>query len=290
MIVDCHTHVGLADVRVRGEIMADLMRAWGKPLWNVQLEEHLKAMQAVDHAIVLAFDAPDIGLVVPNEYVAEYVAQHPEKLIGFASVDPKRPRAGYILEDAVKRLGLRGLKIAPIYQHFDPWSSEALTLLEAANALRIPVLWHQGTTFVRDAPLIHARPVLLDEIARRFPELRMWVAHLGHPWCDELAVVVRKHPHLYTDMSAVHPRPLQFYFAMMSAVEYGIADKILFGTDYPFTTVEASIAGLRGINRVVEGTGLPRVPEEVIEGIIHRDTLKLLGLDTPTHAASQAPA
>jgi len=278
VIVDCHTHVGLANVHVGGEIMADLMRVWGKPLWHVPLEEHWRAMQAVDRAIVLAFDAPDIGVVVPNEYVAEYVAQHPEKLIGFASVDPKRPRAPYILEDAVKRLGLRGLKIAPIYQHFDPWSSEALTLLEAANALHIPVLWHQGTTFVRDAPLIHARPVLLDEVARRFPDLRMWVAHLGHPWCDELVAVVRKHPNLYTDMSAVHPRPLQFYLAMMSAVEYGIADKILFGTDYPFTTVEASLAGLRGINRVAEGTGLPCVPEEVIEGIIHRDTLALLGL------------
>jgi predicted TIM-barrel fold metal-dependent hydrolase len=278
VIVDCHTHVGLANVHVGGEIMADLMRAWGKPLWHVPLEEHWRAMQAVDRAIVLAFAAPDIGVVVPNEYVAEYVAQHPEKLIGFASVDPKRPRAPYILEDAVKRLGLRGLKIAPIYQHFDPWSSEALTLLEAANALRIPVLWHQGTTFVRDAPLIHARPVLLDEIARRFPDLRMWVAHLGHPWCDELVAVVRKHPYLYTDMSAVHPRPLQFYLAMMSAVEYGIADKILFGTDYPFTTVEASLNGLRAINRVAEGTGLPRVPEDVIEGIIHRDALALLGL------------
>jgi hypothetical protein len=89
---------------------------------------------------------------------------------------------------------------------------------------------------------------------------------------------VRKHPNLYTDMSAVHPRPLQFYLAMMSAVEYGIGDKILFGTDYPFTTVEASLNGLRTINRVAEGTGLPRVPEEVIEGIIHRDTLALLGL------------
>jgi predicted TIM-barrel fold metal-dependent hydrolase len=61
-------------------------------------------------------------------------------------------------------------------------------------------------------------------------------------------------------------------------VEYGVADKVLFGTDYPFTTLEASLAGLRNINKVVEGTGMPRVPEEVIEGIIHRDTLGLLGL------------
>jgi predicted TIM-barrel fold metal-dependent hydrolase len=140
------------------------------------------------------------------------------------------------------------------------------------------VLWHQGTTFVRDAPLIHARPVLIDEIARRFPELRMWVAHLGHPWCEELIVVIRKHPHVYADMSALETRPLQLYFAMMAAVEYGVAHKILFGTDYPFSTLEGSLAGLRRINDIVTGTSLPRIPEEAIEGIISRDTLKLVGL------------
>jgi len=277
-IIDCHTHVGLAHVHVGGHILDELVRVWGNPIWDVPLEQHWKAVEGVDKAIVLAFDAPDIGIVVPNEYVAAYVQQHPEKLIGFASVDPKRPHAPAILEDAVTRLGLRGLKIAPIYQHFDPGSSQAHALLEAAAGLRIPVLWHQGTTFVRDSPLIHARPVLIDEIARRFPELRMWIAHLGHPWCEELVVVVRKHPHVYADMSALETRPLQFYMAMMTAVEYGVANKVLFGTDYPFSTLEASLHGLRHINDVVSGTGLPRVPEEVIDGIVFRDPLRLMGL------------
>ncbi len=278
MIIDCHTHIGRAGEHVGGAIQEDLLRAWGKPLWDVRLEDHWAAMQDVDRAVVLAFDAPAIGLVVPNEYVAAYVAQHPEKLVGFASVDPNRPNAPYLLEEAVKQHGLRGLKIAPIYQHFDPASSAAYALYEAADALKLPMLWHQGTTFVRDSPLIHARPILLDEIARRFPDLKMWVAHMGHPWCDELVVVIRKHPNLYADMSAIHPRPMQYYFAMMSAVEYGVAHKIFFGTDYPFTTVADSLAALRNINHVTEGTCLPRVPEEVIEGIIHRDCFSILGL------------
>lgn len=120
--------------------------------------------------------------------------------------------------------------------------------------------------------------MLLDEIACRFPDLKLWIAHLGHPWCEELNIVIRKHPNLYADMSALHPRPLQFYCALLNAVEYGVADKIFFGTDYPFTTVEASLAGLRGINRVAEGSAFPRIPEEVIEGIVHRDRFSLLGL------------
>lgn len=290
MIVDCHTHIGLTGEHVGGAILEDLLRVWGRALWNASPQEHWTAMRDVDRAVVLAFDAPQIGLVVPNEYVAAYVAQHPEKLIGFASVDPKRPRAPQILEHAIRHLGLRGLKIAPIYQHFDPWSPEAYALYEAADALKIPIIWHQGTTFVRDAPLIHARPVLVDEIARRFPDLRMWIAHMGHPWCDEMIAVIRKHPHLYADMSALCPRPMQFYFAMASAVEYGVAHKVLFGTDYPFTTVAQSLESLRSINRVADGTGLPRIPVEVIESIIHRDTLALLGLEGQPAQVARAAA
>ena len=278
MIIDCHTHVGRAGKHVGGAIQEDLIRSWGQPLWNVDLKAHWAAMTGVARAIVLAFNAPRIGVMVPNEYVADYVAQHPEKLIGFASVDPNHPHAPYELEHAVTHLGLRGLKIAPIYQHFDPLSSAAYAVYEAADALKLPVLWHQGTTFVRDSPLIHARPVLLDQVARDFPDLTMWVAHLGHPWCDELISVIRKHPNMYADMSAIHPRPMQFYLAMVSVVEYGVADKVLFGTDYPFTTLEDSLAALRNINQLTAGTGLPRIPEEVIEGIIHRDTISILGL------------
>ena len=56
---------------------------------------------------------------------------------------------------------------------------------------------------------------------------------------------------------------------MISAQEYLITDKIFFGTDFPFSTVADSLAGLRAVNDVALGTGLPRVSAEVIEGIIH---------------------
>ena len=80
-------------------------------------------------------------------------------------------------------------------------------------------------------------------------------------------------------MSALSTRPWQMYNAMITALEYGIEKKILFGTDYPFFTVKRTIEAFRNINKVVEGTNLPRVPEQVIEDIIHRDTLQILGLD-----------
>jgi hypothetical protein len=64
----------------------------------------------------------------------------------------------------------------------------------------------------------------------------------------------------------------------MLVQEYGVWSKLLFGSDYPFTTVNASIDGLRNLNRMLEGTALPRLNEEEIEALIRRDSLSLLGL------------
>jgi uncharacterized protein len=277
-IIDCHTHVGRAGEHVAGPFRDDLRRSWGD-LWDVDLDEHLEAMDPGARAVVLAFDAPDIGIVVPNDYVAAYVAQHPDRLIGFASLDPKRPGAPDLLREAVEQLGLRGLKLGPIYQHFHPHDTECFDLLEAADDLGVPVIWHQGTTFVRDAPLDVARPARRDRVATRFPDLPMWIAHLGHPWCEETVVTVRKHPRLFTDISAVHPRPMQFYFALMSAVEYGVADRLLFGSDYPFVTPADAIDGLLSVNDFARDAGLPSIPDEVLRGIFERDSLALLSLD-----------
>jgi predicted TIM-barrel fold metal-dependent hydrolase len=277
-IIDCHTHI-CDPSHFDENFAADLRRAWGELAWTgVTPEDHWEAMKELDGAIVLAFDAPACGFVVPDEYVASYVAQHPDKLIGFASVDPGRPDARARLDHAVNDLGLRGLKLGPIYQGFDPTSIDALRLFHQAETLGLPVLIHQATTFIRFGALEWARPILLDAVARACPDLVICAAHLGHPWCEELMVVVRKHPNMYMDVSALHTRPLQLYFALRSAVEYRVTHRILFGTDYPFSTVEDTVSALRRVDDVVRGTGLPPVGEAVVEGIIERDALAVLGL------------
>ena len=84
---------------------------------------------------------------------------------------------------------------------------------------------------------------------------------------------------LFADISALHYRPFQLYHSLMLVQEYGIWDKVLFGTDYPFTNVDATLAGLRGLNEMLAGTALPLLDEDAIERMIYRDTLPLLGLE-----------
>src|SRR5204863_2876315 len=142
---------------------------------------------------------------------------------------------------AIDELGLRGVKLAPTYQGFDPLCPEAATLYEAIAERHLPVVWHQGTTFVRRSILAYALPRQIDDVALRFPEIPIVIAHLGHPWIDECIAVVRKHPSVYADVSALAGRPFQFRAALISAGEYGIRDKLLFGTDFPFGTIRGTV-------------------------------------------------
>jgi hypothetical protein len=106
----------------------------------------------------------------------------------------------------------------------------------------------------------------------------MVMAHLGHPYEGECVVTMRKHANVYADVSALHYRPWQLYNSLMLVQEYGVWDKVLFGTDFPFTTVDASVAGIRGLNGMLEGTALPRLDVDAIERMFHRDTAGILGI------------
>ncbi|MBB6736032.1 amidohydrolase family protein, partial [Cohnella zeiphila] len=90
--------------------------------------------------------------------------------------------------------------------------------------------------------------------------------------------LIRKNKNVFADLSALVPRPWQFYNAMLNVAEYGVPHKVLFGTDFPFFTVERTVAAFRGINDLAKGTALPRIPDEVIESIIARDAAEALGL------------
>ena len=65
----------------------------------------------------------------------------------------------------------------------------------------------------------------------------------------------------------------------MLVQEYGVWSKLLFGTDYPFATVDNTLEGLRSLNDMLEGTALPRLDEEEMEEMIFRESLKLLNLN-----------
>ena len=270
MIVDCH--VNIWEERHLRPLFAEQMariRPGGMGL-KADADTLYAAMQDVDRAIVFALRYGDsAGVESDDETTAAAVAKYPDKFVGFAYADPRRPDCMELLRHATSELGLRGVKYGPIYNGVALDDPRMTPIYEHCVKNDLPLTMHMGTTFARNAPVDLGRAIHVEPVALRYPELKMILAHMGHPWHEDTIAVVRKQPNVYAEISAIYYRPWQFWNIMIAAQEYLITDKIFFGTDFPFSTVEDSLAGIRAVNDVVEGTRLPRVSAEVIEGIIH---------------------
>jgi predicted TIM-barrel fold metal-dependent hydrolase len=282
MIVDVHTHFFRPAADFSDRLRADMERVGVDPVaWGDVAERHLETTRAADVAIVFGLQARATGWNTPNEAVAAHVAREPRRLLFFAALDPADPEAMTELERCHRDLGAVGVKLAPLYQGLHPQDKRCREVYRYCQRHGLPVLFHAGTSFVSGAPLEYSRPIHFDAVALEYPELRMVLAHLGHPWEGELIAVIRRHRHVFADLSALFYRPWQFYNSMRLVVEYRVAARVLFGSDFPFTTTAESLAGVRGINAITGASGLPGIPADLIEEIIQNDALARLGLSHP---------
>jgi len=290
MIVDVHTHIwqspdqlgqlelGLAarSSRKRQRVVAQ-KGAW-RSLPAADADHHWAQSGTVDKSIVLGFKSRYLQAEIPNQYVAEYVNRFPQKLIGFAGIDPTERTAANEVALAKQELRLRGITVSPPNQDFHPTDSRAMLVYAEAEKLEMPVLFHPSGQFTEQSKLEYARPYLIDEVARTFPKLRIVIAQLGQPWVDETICMLGKHQNVFADVSGLLSRPWQAYNALVLAYQHGVIDKLLFGSDFPYTSATECIEALYSINQLAQGTNLPVVPREELRGIVERNTLALLGL------------
>lgn len=281
MIIDVHSHAWRFPDDFAESFIAQAKRARAgmEVDLRVRYEDYRAAAPADTTTIVFGGKAKLSGTWVDDKYVADYVAAHPDNLIGFLCVDPTQDGWQREMEFGHQELGLRGIKLLSMYAGFRPDEPRLDLLWRYASKHKLPVLLHTGTTFIAQAPLECTLPRHLDTVAIRFPDVKIIMAHLGHPYEGECIVTIRKHPNVYADISALHYRPFQLYHSLMLVQEYGVWNKVLFGTDYPFTTVNATIEGLHKLNEFTKGTGLPKLNEKAIEEMIYRDSLTILGLN-----------
>ncbi|MGI8404032.1 MAG: amidohydrolase family protein [Thermomicrobiales bacterium] len=293
MIADVHSHTPRFPTKVPAKLAEEKVNTkWSpsgaRPLvytW-AQFEE---AMQPVSRAIVFNIaqkasgnervDEPYVVSVpTVNDETAAFVRSNPDKYIGFFSVHPDDANMLNEAERARGDLGLRGLKLGANYQNFNPLSPNAMKLYAYAEDHNLPMLLHQGTSPVQFATNDFSHPRHTDQIAMAFPNLKIIMAHIGHPFYLDSLVIARKHPNVWADISGAVLRSWGLYQAMAAAMEWGVLDRLLFGSDFPASTPEETMRLLRNVNSAAPGPNTPRIPEQAIEDIIFRDSLSLLGL------------
>jgi predicted TIM-barrel fold metal-dependent hydrolase len=282
MIIDVHTRVW-DSVSQWGEAVTAQLRRWRTAPWHhldANPEQHDHAMAPVGAAVIHGFESAKLGASIDGESVARYVARAPERLIGFVGIDPTAGSTG----DAVKKLqdardmGLQGVTVSPAAAGFHPTDTRAMMLYEAALDAGLPVMFDSTALLAQSSSLEFAQPVLLDEVAREFPDLKLVLGSLGDPWVDQGVAMLAKHPSVYADLSGLIHRPWQLLSALLTARQHGVTSQLLLGSNFPFGQPERAIVALYSVNGLTHGTQLPSVPREQVRSVVEADALAVLGL------------
>jgi predicted TIM-barrel fold metal-dependent hydrolase len=229
----------------------------------------------IEKAVVVPVDATTScnATVYTNEQIVEICAMS-DRLIGFASVDPRQPEAPEKLERAVSGLGLRGLKLSPAMQGFFPDDPLAFPVYEKARDLGIPVLFHAGLSWQPGSKLKYGHPLRFEDVAAAFPDLNIVLAHLAWPWVVEAVALALKYPNVYLDTSALYfDNPVDFLrYAMTQQVpltvfERSLRKQLVFGSDNPRIETKAMAKAVRSVG----------LSDECLELVFRGNAERLLG-------------
>ncbi len=277
-VIDFHLHVQPWDT-LKPEVQA----SWRKTQKNfAELERVMKDpgyflgmldRAGVEKACLVNYPSPDVmgfdeGV---NDFVVTYCKAAPDRLIPVGGIHPrlcKRPK------EEMRRildLGIRMLKIHGPHQGVMPNAYlDGNTILpaiyEACQVARIPVMFHTGTSVFPGARSRFGDPLGVEDVAVDFPGLPLVLAHVGRPfWTEQAFFLARRFPQVHVDLSSIPPRSLLKFIPRLEE----IADKALFGTDWP-------APGVPGIRENVEAFRGIQISEDAKRKILYDNARRLL--------------
>ncbi|MCP4760595.1 MAG: amidohydrolase [archaeon] len=244
----------------------------------------------IDKTVILALDYGTLFKFKMykfyNNYVAFIAKKYPDRIIGFAGIDPRRGKEAISeLERCVKK-GLKGVKLWPL-TGFYPDNPEFYPFYKRIEELGLPILCHTGScppgTYIK-----YNRPEYVDTIAVDFPELKIIMAHVSAPYSDAAISISAKNKNVFFDISSLQNllfnSPYFFYQILIRAKLICGVEKILFGSDWPlFAPIVSQKNWVQAIKNLevpeqMKIMGVSNFSEEEKNMILGGNAAKILGL------------
>lgn len=295
MIIDCHVHAGKLGEHYPEWWVKELYRVWGGvDRWAAgrrkldvgerllrQMDEH-----GIDKMCIMTSDHRRVypnrkGPYTPNSFLREVRKSAPDRFVLTCGLDPLRDvfEATEELERCVKEWGFSACKLYPAYDHFDPRDERLFPLYEKIIELDIPMQVHMGWTPCTNAPMKYQHPYLLDDVALRYPGLKVVVCHLGWPWVDECMALIAKYENVHADLAYwgwfTPEENLRTILRFGRLCGY---DKLLFGSENSHTHMAVEL--MMGLGEEADRLGLPRIPDGGFEQIMGKNTARLWKIQT----------
>ena len=176
---------------------------------------------------------------IRNEEIAEAAAANSDMMVAFASVDPHKGKLGALeARRLVEEHGVRGFKFHPPLQNFDPGDRMAWPLYELIDHYGLPAIFHTGHSGMGTGMpggggirLKYGQPILVDDVAVDFPNMKIILAHPSWPWTDEALSMAMHKPNIFIDLSGWSPK--RFPPQIVQYANGPLSHKFLFGSDFP---------------------------------------------------------
>ena len=176
---------------------------------------------------------------ISNEEIAEAARDNSDIMVAFASIDPHKGKYGAReARRLIEEYGVRGFKFHPPMQNFHPYDRMAWPLYEVIAEYGLPAIYHTGHSGMGTGMkggggvrLKWGQPMLVDDVAVDFPEMKIILAHPSWPWTDESLSMALHKENVFIDLSGWSPR----YFPRQ-VIHYAntqLRRKMLFGSDFP---------------------------------------------------------
>ena len=237
-VIDAHIHT-FPDAIAPGAV-GRLQKISGLiPQTNGTVSDTLRLMeeQQMDRALLLNIATAPKQQQTINNCAKELADKIKDRFIPFGSVHFEAPDALTELE-RIKAMGLKGIKLHPDYQGFLINDEKLFPIYEKCADLGLPIIFHSG--FDCYSPeLIHAPPKASREVVRRFPKLKIILAHFGgfQQWDDVEKYLIGEDVYFDTAMCASNASKEQIERMIRSHDP----DKILLGSDCPWENPAVSL-------------------------------------------------
>ncbi len=234
------------------------------------------AGEGVDVAVLLCEYSPRVTGIQPIEDLLPIVEHNPERFRLMAALNP---HYHYPLPDELERqmtLGAVGLKLHPVHGGFSPNDPALYPVYWLCQQRGLPVIFHCGTSVFPGATNRYADPVLVEDVARDFPDLTIVLAHGGRGWWyDAAAFMTLMRENVWIEVSGLPPKKLPEYYSRYNFES--LAQKMIFGTDWP------GVPGLKNNALALLELGLD---PETVELILHENASRLYKLDAKQDGAA----
>jgi len=199
-IVDIHTHIGgRSSIYHLPDASTDDMVA--------EMDRH-----GIDLAVTFPFSAITSDFKAGNDVVADGIERHPDRLVGFACVNPHYHTEMSVELQRCKKMGMRGIKLIADYQNYPREGSQLFPAYEFAHENHWPMLNH-----------CWGSPEFLDKLATTYNKACFIIGHYDLIYAD----VIARHDNVFQCTCAA----LNFG-DMEKLLQIVSADKIVYGSDF----------------------------------------------------------